>query len=128
MAKAVIKSTTGAVITVEGSEAEVSSILANFERSAAVGQAKSAVTRREDENEVTKKRMTASTLIIELREHGFFGKPKSLSEISAALEEKGFLCPVTTLSGVVLGLVKKQELRRKKIEGRWAYGRGGRDA
>jgi hypothetical protein len=26
-------------------------------------------------------------------------------------------------SGVVLGLVKKQELRRKRIEGRWAYRR-----
>jgi hypothetical protein len=58
-----------------------------------------------------------------MRERGFFAKPKSLSAISDALEEEGFLYPVTTLSGVVLGLVKKQELRRKRIDGKWAYGK-----
>jgi hypothetical protein len=30
---------------------------------------------------------------------------------------------VTSLSGVVLGLVKKRELRRKKHERKWVYGK-----
>jgi hypothetical protein len=48
MAKATIKSSTGAVIIVEGSDSEVSSILTTFERSAAVGKAKGAVAKQEE--------------------------------------------------------------------------------
>jgi hypothetical protein len=118
MARATIKSSTGALITVEGSDSEVSTILTMFERSAVVAK-------QQEKKKATKKRLAASDLIIGLRERGFFAKPKSLSEISAALEEEGFLYPITTLSGVVLGLVKKKELRRKKVDGRWAYGKGG---
>jgi hypothetical protein len=123
MAKATIKSRTGAIITVEGSESEVSSILATFERSASIDKAKGVVAMQQENKKTKKKRLAASDLIIGMRERGFFAKPKSLSEISDALEEEGFLYPVTTLSGVVLGLVKKQELRRKKIDGKWAYGK-----
>ena len=123
MAKATIKSSTGAVITVEGSESEVSNILSTYERAAAVGKVKGAVAKQQEATRTNKKRLAASDLIIGLRERGFFAKPKSLSEVSDALEEEGFLYPVTTLSGVVLGLVKKKELRRKKIDGKWAYGK-----
>jgi hypothetical protein len=123
MAKATIKTSTGAVITVEGTESEVSNILSTYERSAVVGKARGAVAKQQETTRTKKKRLAASDLIIGMRERGFFAKPKSLSEISDALEEQGFLYPVTTLSGVVLGLVKKQELRRKKIDGKWAYGK-----
>jgi hypothetical protein len=123
MAKATIKSSTGAVITVEGSDSEVSSILTAFERGAAVGQARGVVAKQQEGKKATKKRLAASDLVIGLNERGFFEKPKTLAEISAALEEEGFLYPVTTLSGIVLGLVKKKRLRRKKIDGRWAYGK-----
>ncbi len=123
MAKATIKSSTGALITIEGSPSEVSSILNTFERSTAVGHAKGVVARQQEEKKDSKKRLAASDLVIGLNERGFFDKPKTLGEISGALEEEGFLYPVTTLSGVVLGLVKKKHLRRKKIDGRWAYGK-----
>ena len=68
-------------------------------------------------------RSAASDLVVELKEDRFFDKPKGLAEISKALEEKGFIYPVTTLSGVVLGLVQKRLLGRKKLEGRWVYGK-----
>jgi hypothetical protein len=123
MAKATIKSSTGAVITVEGSDGEVSRILTAFERGAAVGQVRGIVAKQQEKKKAAKKRLSASDLIIGLNERGFFAKPKTLAEISAALEEEGFLYPVTTLSGIVLGLVKNKHLRRKKIEGRWAYGK-----
>jgi hypothetical protein len=123
MAKATIKSSTGAVITIEGSDGEVSSILMAFERGAAVGQARGIVAKQQEKKKAAKKRLSGSDLIIGLNERGFFAKPKTLAEISAALEEEGFLYPVTTLSGIVLGLVKNKHLRRKKIEGRWAYGK-----
>lgn len=123
MAKATIKSKTGAVITIEGSENEVSNILSVFERTAALGYTKQVITKNQALKKEQKKRLAASDLVIGLQEDGFFEKPKGLGEISQALEEKGFLYPVTTLSGVVLGLVQKKLLRRKKAEGRWVYGK-----
>lgn len=123
MAKATIKSKTGAVITVEGNENEVSSILATYERTSVVDQAKKAIARSKTAKTREKKREGAGDLIVELREAGFFQNPKSLGEIASALEEKGYLYPVTSLSGVVLGLVKKRELRRKKHERKWVYGK-----
>ncbi len=123
MAKATIKSKTGAVITVEGSDSEVSNILSVFERTSVVSHAKEAATKNQARKKESKKRLAASDLVINLRENGFFEKPKSLSDISKALEEQGYLYPVTSLSGIVLGLVQKKNLRRKKIEGKWAYGK-----
>jgi hypothetical protein len=123
MAKATIKSKTGAVITIEGSQGEVSNILAVFERTAAVGHAKETIAKGQTVKKEQKKRAAASDLVVGLKEDGFFEKPKGLSEISKALEEKGYIYPVTTLSGVVLGLVQKKLLGRKKIEGRWVYGK-----
>jgi hypothetical protein len=123
MAKATIKSKTGALITVEGSESEVSNILSVFERTAAVGHAKEVVAKRQTVKKETKKRLAASDLVINLKEDGFFEKPKSLADISKALEEQGYLYPVTSLSGVVLGLVQKKVLRRKKVDKKWGYGK-----
>jgi hypothetical protein len=123
MAKATIKSRTGAVITVEGTEKEISNILSTFERTAAVGQAKAVVARGHAEKKEQKKRASVSDLIVTLQEEGFFDKPKNLSDISVALEEKGYICPVTTLSGIMLGLVQKRLFRRKKAEGKWVYGK-----
>jgi predicted transcriptional regulator YheO len=123
MAKATIKSKTGAMITVEGSDREVSNILSVLETSATVGHIKQMASKTHAIKKDQKKRAAASDLVIDLKEDGFFDKPKGLSEISKALEEKGFIYPVTTLSGVVLGLVQKKLLGRKKLEGRWVYGK-----
>lgn len=123
MAKATIRSKTGATITVEGTPEEVSSVISSFENTSIVGRAKGAVARVKAARETEKKRESASDLIIGMREEGFFNKPKSLGEIGAALEERGFLYPVTSLSGIVLGLLKRRELRRKKQEGKWVYGK-----
>jgi hypothetical protein len=123
MAKATIKSSTGAVITIEGSEEEVSRIISSYEKSSVVVQAKRVISRTKAVKREEKKRKGAGDLVVDLREEGFFDKAKALGEINDALEEKGFLCPTTTLSGVVLGLVKKKQLRRKKVEGRWVYGK-----
>ncbi len=123
MVKATIKSQSGAVITVEGTDKEVAGILATYENTIVVGNAKEVIARSKVKKKDDKKRDGASDLIVSLREAGFFVKPKTLADIADALEEKGYLYPTTTLSGVVLGLVKKKELRRKKLEGRWVYGK-----
>ena len=123
MPKATIKSKAGALITIEGSEAEVSSILATFERSATIGHAKQTTGKARAAAKEDRKRLGAADLIVGLKEEGFFEKPKGLGDIGKALEEKGYLYPVTTLSGVVLSLVQKRVLRRKKLDGKWVYGK-----
>src|SRR6266498_4868376 len=121
MAKATIKSKTGAVIAVEGTQKEVAEILAAIERTAVVGQTKSVMSQARAERKEQKRRANASDLVIELKEEGYFDKPQGLAAIGHALEEKGYVCPVTTLSGVMLGLVQKKLFRRKKVDGKWAY-------
>lgn len=123
MAKATIKSKTGALITIEGSEKEVSNVLAHLEITATVGRAKEEIKKGNIIKKEQKKRAAASDLIIGLKEDGFFEKPKGLNEVAHALEEKGYLYPITTLSGVMIGLVQKKFLGRKKVNGKWVYGK-----
>jgi hypothetical protein len=122
MAKATIQSKSGAIITVEGTEKEVSKIIALYD-SASAETSPVRVNESRESAAVDSKRESASDLILDLKRDGYFDKPKSLGDISSALEERGFLYPITTLSGVVLRLLKQGQLRRKKIDRRWAYGR-----
>jgi hypothetical protein len=121
MPEAKVKTKTGAEITIVGSGSEVADILANLESI----QASSAPRRSRRPTERAREgfRNTGPTgLIIGLKADGFFDKPKTLGEIASALHEKGSLIPTTTISGVVLGLLRKGQLHRKKAEGRWLYG------
>ena len=54
MAKATIKSQSGAVITIEGSKDEVSSIIARYEQVNVVGHAKQAIARAKSANKETR--------------------------------------------------------------------------
>jgi len=119
MAKATIKLEGGAVVTVEGSASEVADIVSRFR----IEHAKKQISKANEVKKVQKKKSAASDLIIELREGGFLNKPKGLGEIAKGLEEQGHLYPLTTLSGIVLDLVRAGELGRKKADGRWVYGK-----
>ncbi len=76
-----------------------------------------------DEKRERKKQDSAKDHIVTLKEESFFDKPKPLSEVAKKLEESGHLYPVTTLSGVMLGLVQKRLLGRVKRDGVWMYGK-----
>ncbi|MBI3055426.1 MAG: hypothetical protein HYY77_15520, partial [Betaproteobacteria bacterium] len=52
---------------------------------------------------------------------GFFKKPKDLGAVKIALEEMGHRYPVTTLSPVLLRLIRKRQLRRMREQKRWVY-------
>lgn len=123
MAKATIKSKTGAIITIEGTEKEVASILTSFENTVTIARAKDVIKKSQIAKKDQKKRIAASDIIISLKEDGYFDKPKSLIDIANALQERGHLYPVTTLSGVMLSLVQNKLFGRKKIDGKWMYGK-----
>jgi hypothetical protein len=122
--KATIKSGSGALITIEGTQEEILRLISDYEKANSLpSQRKKTIPAAATANPEHEKREGASGLLIEMRESGFFDKPKTLADMEEMLEEKGFLYPTTTLSGVVLRLVKKKELRRKKADGRWVYGK-----
>lgn len=123
MAKAVIKTKTGTSIVIEGTQEEVAKIVTDFDNRETIIRTKTEATKELVRKKEDKKRRGASNLIIELREEGFFDEAKTLGEIAAALEDKGYLYPVTTLSGVILGLVQKKLIGRKKTDGKWVYGK-----
>ena len=123
MAKAHITTKSGARVVIEGNAVEVARIVSQIDQTPhrTAFKEDSATPRRVEKGR--KKSLSATELVINLREKGFFDKPKNLSEIAAELEKSGYLYPTTTLSGVVLSLKKRKDLTRAKKDGKWAYGK-----
>jgi hypothetical protein len=118
MPKAVIKTKTGATVTLEGTQDEVAALVARFEVGAGTGGRSG---NRQPMRRQGKRRATPRDLISELIAEGYFNKPKELGAVKQALEERGHFYPLTHLSPVVLRLVKNKDLRRLKQGKRWAY-------
>lgn len=116
MIKAHLTTKTGATITIEGTQEEIAKLIAQIEGG----------TTKPDRQYRTRRtgRVSKSgpvNLISELIDGGFFRKPKELGSIKSALEEQGHYYPVTTLSPILLRLVRKKALRRIKDKKRWLY-------
>lgn len=122
MAKAHIKTKTGCFITIEGDAAEVARIVMQVGNGSHPADVKQ-LTPEQKEKRQARKAATATNLVVELKEEGFFDKPKSLAEVGIEIEKSGYLYPLTTLSGVMLGLVQKRMLTRMKKDKRWVYGK-----
>lgn len=121
MAKANVELKNGTKVQVEGTAEEIKKIVdfLKFERHepATIAESKKFVKR----TEATTSKPSISTHLRGLKEDKFFNSPKSLAEIKTVLEEQGYFYPVTTLSGVVLDLVKRRELGRIKKNKTWGY-------
>src|SRR2546422_2980654 len=117
MAKAEIVSKDGTKITIDGTPEEIAKIIDDV--------------KKKDERKKLKESFgvggptTATDFILELREQGFFNKPKTLAEIKTKLAENGLIYPVTSLSAVVLAQVRKRNLGRVKTGKFWGYVRRG---
>lgn len=119
MAKANIKTNDGTKITIEGTTEEISKLMSMY-KAKDVFQ----IPRSESKKfvkEKTNSKPTVTDTIREILAEGFFNKPKSLAEVKQGLEEQGTFIPITTLSAIVLGLVKGRELRRIKQDKKWVY-------
>ena len=123
MSKATINLKNGTTVVIEGDREDVAKILADFERTRSVQETKKQIIVDKKKNKDFKKRVGASDLIVQLKEEKFFDKPRTLSEVVQVLEDRGYMYPATTLSAVMLGFVQKKILGRKKVEGRWVYGK-----
>jgi hypothetical protein len=118
MAKAQVTTSNGARITIEGTADEVAALVRQLDGSSARQPKGRAPAPARRENRPVAGPMS---LLSELIDGGFFKKPKELSAIKHALEEQGHFYPVTSLSPVVLRLVRKRQLRRIRDKKRWLY-------
>lgn len=119
MAKARIKTSTGANITIEGTPEEVARVVAQLGAGSSTKDSAPHEKSRSKKNQRAK--ATPINLLSSLIDGGFFRKPKDLGSVKVALEEMGHFYPVTTLSPVLLRLVRKRQLRRLKDQKKWLY-------
>ena len=117
MPTASITMPSGATIVIEGTPAEVADLVAKFQATD-VHPVKSAA---RSPRGSTSSRTGPFELIVGLIEKGFFETPRELGAVRMALEEEGHFYPVTTLSPVMLRLVRRKFLRRIKNNKRWTY-------
>lgn len=116
MAKAQITTPQGFQVKVEGTPAEITAVVHDLEqKSAAQGPAQA---RRRKSKPA---RLSLPDLIESMVDGGFFKKPHDLAGIKGALAEMGHHYPVTTLSPVMLRLVRRRSLRRIREQKRWMY-------
>lgn len=118
MPKATITTKDGAKVVIEGSAEEVRELLGRLRT-----PAERAKVQRKGPSESKRGKHLPSMRdgILELKEEGFFNKPKGLADIKEKLASLGMIYPVTSLSGTVLSLVKRRALGRVKEKGRWCY-------
>lgn len=110
MAKAEIKLPDGTTVKIDGTPDEITAVVERWQdKKKARGPAGK------------RTRVQLVDLIGNLIDGGFFKKPKDLASVKAALEELGHHYPVTSLSGTMLGQVRRRNLRRLKQNKRWMY-------
>lgn len=120
MAKAYIASRTGTKITIEGTPEEVAALTKQLAEPGPSGAIQSAKPLKAAKRP-RRQKPTPSNLVASLIDGGFFRKPKDLGALKVALQEMGHFYPITTLSPVMLRLVRRRELRRIKDKKRWLY-------
>lgn len=68
---------------------------------------------------------TAAGRILVLRDEGFFASQRMIGEVREELQAHGWHYPLTSLSGTMIDLVQRRELRRQRVkEGKkrvWKY-------
>lgn len=107
----------GAKVVIEGTQTEVAELIGKFQSGASSG----AKEFEEPPMRAANRRIGPLGLIGELAEADFFKTPQELGAVRSALEAQGHFYPTTTLSPLMLRLVRSKQLRRIKTNKRWTY-------
>src|SRR5437588_12004066 len=107
MAKAQIITPEGITIKVDGTADEIAGRLSKVRSSVKVVRGGAAPGKRRK----TVQRVQLVDLIASLIDGGFFKTPRDLAGVRSALGQMGHHYPITTLSGAMLRLVRRRELR-----------------
>jgi len=107
----------GAKVVIDGTQAEVAGLIAKFQAGPPSEQTGS----KKSSEKAAAKRMGPLGLLVDLTDAGFFKTPQELGAVRVALEERGHFYPTTSLSPLLLRLVRSKQLRRIKTNKRWTY-------
>jgi hypothetical protein len=120
MAKARIVMVDGAEVNLEGPPAEIAALLKELNIQS---QQSSAGGKPAKSNEIRKIRARSSVgdLLDELIADQFFKKPKGMGEVKKQLGNMGHHYPLTSLSGPLMGYVRRHKLRRFKESNKYLY-------
>jgi hypothetical protein len=107
----------GAKVVIEGTRAEVAELVARFQ-----GDSPPETAGPERPTQRARSRLTGPlSLIGDLIDADFFKTPQELGAVKSALEAQGHFYPTTSLSPLMLRLVRGKQLRRIKTNKRWTY-------
>ena len=114
----------GTILTVEGTTEEVGSLIKLFSEPETHSVRDVVVKKPTDPPKKSRQRKEASGplgYIRGLKEEGYFGSKRTISDVQEKLEEKGHIYPLTSLSTPLIRLVRSRDLRRLKEAGLWKY-------
>ncbi len=117
--KATIDLPDGTKVIVDGSTEEITELLDHYSEKGKKTAAKK--TTKPKGSKSKKPSMGPTGLIRDLIDNGYFKERRSLGDIQLKLEEGGHIYAQTSLSPVLVRLVKNKELRRVKENKRWVY-------
>lgn len=124
MAKATMTLPNGLHVVVEGSPKEIAAFLnrnGSEPKKDASSEDRALSGKGPKKESSDSKRDGPTSHILQLRADKFFKTRRSLSDIRLALEQVGHIYPITSLSPILVRLVRKRELRRLKGEKGWVY-------
>jgi hypothetical protein len=117
MATASVTLPGGAKVVIEGTQAEVADLLAKLQSGPLPAPQRS----ERSSTKASVKREGPMRLILDLIDADFFKIPQELGAVRIALEAQGQFYPTTSLSPLMLRLVRGRQLRRIKSHKRWTY-------
>jgi hypothetical protein len=116
MAKANIDLPDGTKILIEGSVEEVAKIVSLVQGTPSQPSAPKA-----EAVPAKKTKHGIKDYVLELKAEGFFKDKRALPDVQKALEARGHIYAMTSLSGPMLELVRSKELGRVKENRKWMY-------
>jgi len=78
-------------------------------------------TSKSKSKKVSRKPKSLTSLIIELKDSGYFDKPKTVREITEKLQQQGWHYPHASLTHPLQRLLRKRAIGRIAVKGKWAY-------
>lgn len=123
MVKATIKTKSGTEIIIEGDRETINEIVTTIQRREEMREHfREKFQKRHNEMVHGKQKpLSATDMILRLKHEGYFKEKKTLGEIQKELEKHGYIYPQSTLSAIILRLLRKGELGRMRDEKQWRY-------
>ena len=109
----------GATVNIQGSDEEIARIIKQISGTTTT-EPKKLKERKKNRSE---KPTSSGPLghVRDLAQEGFFAQKRSLGDVQKALEERGHIYAVTSISPTLVRLTRSRTLRRIKVEGNWNY-------